>query len=115
MSTRPNSPQMREESSELRRMIDHQTKEKKVKCPRWLKTEPIKNFLSNLAIWNKCHNSKGKYLELIEALQESQRFSEKQRIELEVQNGLLDPCNENVVEHLIRKMNDSWTTFSDMK
>ena len=56
-----------------------------------------------------------------------QCFQEKQRIELEVQNGTLDPCHENVVEYLIQKMNiwfgkpqfdtsyESWSTFTEIK
>ena len=89
-------------------------KEKKVKCPRWPKGEPLKNFLSNLEIWDKCHVSRGKYLELVEALQESQRSIERQRIELEIQNGLLDPCDERIIQKLLQKMKEWFgKTFMD--
>ena len=101
MSTNRPATHQAATSQEQRVSQVQQIKEKKVKCPRWMKNEPLKNFLSNLNIWNKCHISRGKYLEFLEALQESQRFQEKQRVELEVQNGNIDPCHDNVVEHLI--------------
>ena len=59
---------------------------KKIKCPKWPVTDSFKSFKSNLLIWDKCHQSKGKYLELIDSLEESKRTMEKQKIELEVQN-----------------------------
>ena len=85
----------------------HDKTEKKVKCPRWAKEEPFKSFKSNLKIWDSCYHSKGKYLELLDSLQESGRIKEKQRVELEVQNGLLDPSEEEVIKKLVDKL-DSW-------
>ena len=65
--------------------------DRKTKCPKWDKQEPLKRFAERLKLWNKIHGHKGKYLELLESLQSSDRTKEKERIELEVQNSLLDP------------------------
>ena len=57
----------------------------------------------------------------------SGRSKEKQRIELETQNGLLDPANENIILEVIDKMkkwfgktkideaSDAWKMFRDIK
>ena len=106
--------------------IQKQT-ETKVKCPRWEKEENVNNFLNRLKRWNDVEKGKGKYLQLLEALLDSGRKSEKQRIELEEQNGLIDPENENIIKDIIEKMqkwfgktkvdeaSDTWRTFRDMK
>ena len=80
------------------------TNETKVKCPKWEKQENVKNFLNRLQSWNEIEKGKGKYLQLLEALQSSERTKEKQRIELEVQNGILNPAEENIIEMIIEKM-----------
>ena len=51
--------------------------ETRVKCPRWDKDENVKNFLSRLKRWNEVEKGKGKYLQLLEALAESDRKVEK--------------------------------------
>ena len=101
--------------------------ETKVKCPRWDKDENVKNFLSRLKRWNEVEKGKGKYLQLLESLAESDRKSEKQRIELEEQNGMINPEDENVVPDIIEKMtkwfgktkvdeaSDAWRDFKDIK
>ena len=63
--------------------VQRQT-ETKVKCPRWEKDENVKNFLLQLL--------------------DSERRNEKQRIELEEQNGILNPENENIIQDIIEKM-----------
>ena len=115
----------RRDSTDDRR-LESNCNEKKVRCPRWMKNEPLKNFLSDLSIWDKCHKSKGKYLEVVEALQESNRAAEKLRVELEVRNGLLDPCDDNIVDRVITKLKewfgktvmdesyDKWEVFSNI-
>ena len=62
-------------------------------------------------------------MELIDLLQESQRLIEKQKIELEVHNSNIDPCDENVIIKIVQKLDewfgkppldstyDSWNTF----
>ena len=78
--------------------------ETRIKCPKWEKEENVKNFLNRLKRWNEIEKGKGKYLLLLEGLQESERKREKQRIELEVQNEQLDPENENVILNVIDKL-----------
>ena len=106
--------------------IQKQT-ETKVKCPRLEKDENVKNFLNRLKRWNEVEKGRGKYLQLLEALQESGRKSEKQRIELEEQNGLIDPEKENVIKDVIEKMikwygktrideaSEAWRDFRNIK
>ena len=101
--------------------------ETKIKCPKWEKEENVKNFLSRLKRWNEIEKGRGKYLLLLESLQESERKREKQRVELEVQNGQLDPENENVILNVIDKLkkwfgktrideaSEAWKQFRDMK
>ena len=87
--------QKEETTLKMNRMLEIMTIQKKtetkVKCPRWDKDENVKNFLSRLKRWNEVEKGKGKCLQLLEALAESDRKSEKQRIELEEQNGIIDP------------------------
>ena len=101
--------------------------EKKTKCPVWDKQEPLKRYLPRLKIWNKIQTHDGKYLDLLEALQSADRKKEKDKIELEVQKGNLDPENENVVEMIIQRLEQwfgktrieegsgSWRGFRDMR
>ena len=101
--------------------------ETKVKCPRWEKDENVKNFLSRLKRWNGVEKGKGKYLQLLESLSESGRKNEKERIELEEHNGLINPEHENIINDISEKLNtwfgktkvdeasDAWRTFKDIK
>ena len=76
-------------------------KETKIKCPKWEKGENIKNFLNRLKRWDDIEKGNGKYLLLLESLQNSGRKREKLRVELEVQNNQLDTENENLITNLI--------------
>ena len=69
--------------------------EVKIKCPKWEKDENQKNFFNRLKRWDVIVKTRGKYLQLLEALQASGRQKEKHRIELEEQNGLIDPEDED--------------------
>ena len=101
--------------------------ETKVKCPKWEKEENVKNFINRLKRWNDVEKGKGKYLQLLESLQESDRKKEKQRIELEEQNGDLKPENEDIILKIVEKLekwfgktkideaSDSWESFIDLK
>ena len=101
--------------------------ETKVKCPKWEQEENVKNFLSRLESWNEIEKGKGKYLQLLEGLQISKRTKEKQRIELEAQNGLLDPADENIIVVIIENMkkwfgktkideaSEAWNDFKAIK
>ena len=51
-----------------------------MKCPKWENEENIKHFLNRLQSWNEIEKGRGKYLQLLEALQSSGRKKEKQRI-----------------------------------
>ena len=44
---------------------------KRIPCPKWSKDESYKSFSARLKHWNKHYKSKGKYLELLESLQET--------------------------------------------
>ena len=93
--------------NQMMEMLSVQKKtETKVKCPKWEKDENVKNFLSRLRRWNEVEKGKGKYLQLLEALSESNRTDEKQRIELEEQNGFINPEAENIITDIIEKMNN---------
>ena len=63
---------------------NQESSQKKVKCPKWNRSENFKYYLERLKYWNKIEKHKGKYLELLESLQESGRNNEKEKIELEV-------------------------------
>ena len=64
---------------------------------------------------------------MLESLQESGRNSEKEKIELEVQNGTLDPESMNVIDDIITKFGqwfgkprveqcvDSWIKYLALK
>ena len=100
--------------------------ETKVKCPKWEKGENVNNFLNRLQNWNEIEKGKGKYLQLLEALQSSERTKEKQRIELEAQNQMIDPSANDVIVVVIEKMktwfgqtkideaSEAWRTFRDI-
>ena len=64
-------------------------------------------FLERLRFWSKCENHKGKYLDLIKSLQDSGRIKEKERIENEVHNRVIDPNDQNVIEIIIDSM-EKW-------
>ena len=46
---------------------------------------------------------KGKYLDLLESLQEAGPNSEKEKIELEVQNGSLAAESDEIIDNIIAK------------
>ena len=73
---------------------------KKTKCPRWESTETFKSFLDRLEIWDKIEKGTGKYLDLIDSLQTSGRMKEKEKVEIEVRNNVIDPASENAVTNL---------------
>ena len=77
--------------------------ETNVKCPKWEQDENVKHFLNWLKRWNDVEKGKGKYLQLLESLQQSERKREKQRIELEEQNGYLKPENDDIILKIIDK------------
>ena len=101
--------------------------EKKTKCPLWDKQEPLKRYLPRLKLWNNIQTHSGKYLDLLEALQLSERRKEKDKIELEVQKNNLDPEDRNIIDRIILKLeqwfgktkidegSDAWRTFRDIK
>ena len=74
-----------------------QKQEKRIKCPKWEKNENPKHFFSRLKRWDSIEKGKGKYLQFLESLQESGRLKEKLRVELEEQNGLINPDDDDVV------------------
>ena len=80
------------------------TNETRVKCPKWEKEEKVDNFLNRLEGWNEIEKGKGKYLQILEALQNSNRTKEKLRIELEVLNGNLQTSDEGVVKEITEKL-----------
>ena len=101
--------------------------ETRVKCPKWEKEEKVDNFLTRLKGWNEIEKGKGKYLHILEALQNSNRSKEKLRIELEVQNGTLDTSDDVVVKEITEKMkkwfgktkvdeaSEAWKSFIKIK
>merc|ERR1711954_63064 len=98
------------ESEMKRKMLDAVSKEtkieKKTKCPVWTKEEPLKKYLPRLKIWNNIQNHKGKYLDLLEALQSSERIKEKDKIELEVQKGIINPEDSDVINAIIERLQE---------
>ena len=106
---------------------DKKNESKPVKCPRWCKGEDFRSFKRKLKLWDNIEKGKGKYLRLLEALQQEGRKQEKERIELEEQNGLIDPEADDVIEEIIFKMEiwfgkpkldeacDAWRDFIALK
>ena len=81
--------QRQQDEEKLRRMMEAlamQKQEKRIKCPKWEKNENPKHFFSRLKRWDSIEKGKGKYLQILESLQESGRLKEKLRVELEEQN-----------------------------
>ena len=123
--------QQDQSSQKMNEMMDmlkiQKQRETKVKCPKWEKQENVKPFLSRLQRWNEIEKGKGKYLLLLESLQDSGRNKEKQRVELEVQNGMMDPEDENVINNVSTKLqkwfgktrvdeaSEAWDLFVDIK
>ena len=101
-------------------------KSRRIPCPKWTKDESFKSFSAHLKHWDKHYDSKGKYLEMLESLQETGRFTEKARIELEVRNGVINPDDDDVILKIVTKLEsvfgkpkmdellDSWDTFQEM-
>ena len=96
-----------ERMNRMMEALQTQKQDKRVKCPKWEKDENPKHFFSRLRRWDTIDKGKGKYLLFIEALQESGRLKEKLRVELEEQNGLLDPDDENIIKLVIEKL-ETW-------
>ena len=88
------------------RINSTENSQKNLKCPKWPKNEPFKSFQTNLEIWDKCSKSEGKYLQLIDALHSSERLMEKQKIELEIQTGSLNPFDDDIISKLLVKMRE---------
>ena len=120
------------ERDRTKQLIDTLRGEKKneskpIKCPRWSKDEEFRAFQRRLQHWDSIEKSKGKYLQLLESLQQEGRKKEKERIELEEQNKLIEPESENVVAEIITKMEkwfgkpkldqacDAWRQFKEIK
>ena len=74
--------------------------------PKWWKEEAFKSFASQLRHWESIYQSNGKYLELLDSLQETGRKDEKERIELEVMNQSIDPKDKNVIENIVKKLEE---------
>ena len=104
--TRPNTDTV-DASRGIVDALRRQTLEKRVKCPRWDKTEPYKNFSERLKLWDKSHSSKTKYLEFIESLQESGRTDKKTRVELEVQTRSINAEDEDVIDQILDRF-EQW-------
>ena len=127
---RQQQQQEAQNSLNMNRMMEmlklQKTNDTKVKCPKWEEEENIKHFLNRLQSWNDIEKGRGKYLQLLEALQSSGRKKEKQRIELETQNGMLDPADENIILAVVDKMkkwfgktkideaSEAWKSFRDI-
>ena len=119
--------QNQSQMNQMMEMLKLQKTETKVKCPRWEKDENVKNFINRLKKWDIVEKGKGKYLQMLEALQLSERKNEKRRIELEEQNGFLKPEEADIIERVIEKLekwfgktkideaSDSWEKFIEMK
>ena len=60
--------------------------------------------MPRLKKWNKIQNHDGKYLDLLDALQTAERKKEKDKIEIEVLRGNIDPEAENVIDDIITKL-----------
>ena len=116
-----------ENTNKLLEVMQNQSlNSRRIPCPKWSKEESYKTFSSRLKHWDKHYKSKGKYLELLESLQETGRTTEKARIELEVRNGVFDPDEEDVIAKISAKLDTIfgkpkmdellgyWDSFSDM-
>ena len=77
---------------------------KKTKCPRWEANEPFKAFIDRLEIWDNITEGPGKYLDLIESLQATGKAKEKDKVELEIRNKIVNPADDAVIKILIPKM-----------
>ena len=123
---------MKEDNDFKKKMIEAIGKEKKeevkkTKCPVWDKEESIEKYIPRLKIWDKMGKHKGKYLELLASLQSSGKKKEKDKIELEVQKGDIDPESDNVIQQIIEKLENwfakprmekgasSWRNLRDMR
>ena len=65
--------QIEEQSRNFQAVSLNKSAEKMPKCPRWEKDESVENFIDRLKIWDKIVKSRSKYLDLIEALQISEK------------------------------------------
>ena len=78
----------------------------KSKCPKWEKKEPLNRFVNNLALWDKIQSHKGKYLDLMESLSNSERKIEKERIEMEILNNNMNPEDPDIIKQIIVKLQE---------
>ena len=93
------------QTKEMLEMFQKQTlASKKIPCPKWTKDEPFKSFSSRLQHWDKHYQSKGKYLELLESLQETGRTTEKARIELDVLNKQVNPDDDDIISKILERL-----------
>ena len=101
---------------------------KRPKCPKWDVHESLESFCERLEIWDKLDpKGKGKYLDFIDALQQSERRKEKERCILEVRNRVLDPEDPEIISKIITNLHKwfgktktdkffgSWKEFIDFK
>ena len=72
-----------------------------------LQTDKESRYLPRLILWDKIQTHNSKYLDLLESLQLSDRKNERDKIELEVQKGNLNPEDEDVVLQIISRL-ETW-------
>ena len=78
---------------------------KKAKCPKWDAQESLDSFCDRLEIWNNVDpESKTKYLDFIDSLQESNRKKEKERCILEVRNKAIEPQDPDIIPKMIANL-----------
>ena len=89
--------------------------------------EPLARFIPRLALWDKIQTHNSKYLDLIDSLQSANRKNEKNKIELEVQKGNLNPEDTDIVAKIVSKLeewfgkprleegSEAWRILRDMK
>ena len=78
-------------------------------------------------MWNKSEKHSTKFLDLTEALQDSGRIAEKNKIDLEVRNKTLNPESPHIIDEIMRKLNEwygsaeaeeadeAWKSFKNSK
>ena len=57
-----------------------------------------------MKLWNNAETHKTKFLDFTEALQESGRLNEKNKIDLEVRNKTLNPENPDIIKDIMKKL-----------
>ena len=97
--------QREQDEDKLTRMMEAlttQKQDKRIRCPKWEKNENPKHFFSRVKSWDLIEKGKGKYLQLLESLQESGRLKEKLRVELEEQNKMINPDDDDIIKIVIK-------------